>query len=61
MNLRICSWLIPYDKCDNVSKSDIYMGISLSSAINMINGIIVLTKYKTMISNSDMQFGFKNK
>lgn len=59
--LRSTAIPIPKEKNINITDSNNYRGISLSSIFGKLFDLIVLTRYSDCLETCDLQFGFKSK
>ena len=52
---------IPKDSKGDINSSANYRGIALSSALGKVLDLIILSRYTSNLSSSDLQFAFKAK
>ena len=52
---------IPKNSKEDINSSDDYRGIALSSALGKVLDLIILSRYTSNLSSSDLQFAFKAK
>jgi len=57
----VCITPVPKNKSGNLSNSDNYRAIALSSVFGKVLDLIIMKRYNKLLNTSELQFGFKSK